>query len=1143
MFSKRFCTVALMFLFLFSHTSTTTAASTSQSASQTAASQNSSADFEDVIVRFRDKPGQAELDAFKGLGGDVSHTFTLIPAISGKIPVQAIEALKKNPLVAEVELDLPVQELEYSSGNELGNSWGVDYINADAAHASGYSGEGVKVAVLDSGVSFNHSDLRDNFDFATNELGYDFVMDDSFPDDVYGHGTHVAGTIAAASNGFGVVGVAPKVQIIALRILDDNGVGTESRVIEALQWIVDYNTKHPNSPIRITNNSYGTGAYSSQLEAAFDASARAGVLHIAAAGNSGSSAGTGDNVIYPAKYASVVAVAAIDKNNLRASFSSTGSDVEIAAPGVSVLSTWNDSTSYENPQPVSFAGYAGEYFKEGSGTSMASPHVAGVAALLMASDPSYTAEEVRSKMNETALDLGTTGKDNQYGYGMVDASSALGIAPVTNNPPVAYGQSVNTTKNTSVDITLNATDPDGDPLTYTIAANPANGTVSGTAPTITYKPNAEFTGADTFKYEVKDSAGSTASATVTINVAPASGVEPPLVPAVNLAPKGTLSSSVNFKSISYVTDNQTDNTSNYATGAPGKQWVQVDLGASYDLNEVKLWHYYGDGRRYRDVVVQLSNDATFASGVATVFNNDTDGSSGLGVGTASEYSETSSGKTIAFDAVNARYARFYSNGSNVNTENHYVEIEVYGSKPLVPAVNLAPKGTLSSSVNFKSISYVTDNQTDNTSNYATGAPGKQWVQVDLGASYDLNEVKLWHYYGDGRRYRDVVVQLSNDATFASGVATVFNNDTDGSSGLGVGTASEYSETSSGKTIAFGAVNARYARFYSNGSNVNTENHYVEIEVYGSKPLVPAVNLAPKGTLSSSVNFKSISYVTDNQTDNTSNYATGAPGKQWVQVDLGASYDLNEVKLWHYYGDGRRYRDVVVQLSNDATFASGAVTVFNNDTDGSSGLGVGTASEYSETSSGKTIAFDAVNARYARFYSNGSNVNSENHYVEIEVYGSKPLVPAVNLAPKGTLSSSVNFKSISYVTDNQTDNTSNYATGAPGKQWVQVDLGASYDLNEVKLWHYYGDGRRYRDVVVQLSNDATFASGAVTVFNNDIDGSSGLGVGTASEYSETSSGKTIAFDAVNARYARFYSNGSNVNSENHYVEVEVYGSKP
>ena len=258
---------------------------------------------------------------------------------------------------------------------------------------------------------------------------------------------------------------------------------------------------------------------------------------------------------------------------------------------------------------------------------------------------------------------------------------------------------------------------------------------------------------------------------------------------------------------------------------------------------------------------------------------------------------------------------------------------------------------------------------------------------------------------------------------------------------------------------------------------------------------PVVNLAAEGTISTSVPFDNIAYATNAQTGNTAEYARGTSGVQWVQMDLGASYDLNEIQLWHYYGDGRSYRDVIVQLSNDATFANGAVTVFNNDTNGSAGLGVGTDSEYSETSAGKTIAFDTVNARYARFYSNGSTVNGANHYVEIEVYGVEPqTVPTMNLVPESTLTSSVSFDNLPYAANTKADNTAEYARGTSGLQWVQADLGASYDLNEIQLWHYFGDGRSYHDVVVQLSDDATFSSGIVTVFNNDTNGSAGLGCG-------------------------------------------------
>jgi len=188
-----------------------------------------------------------------------------------------------------------------------------------------------------------------------------------------------------------------------------------------------------------------------------------------------------------------------------------------------------------------------------------------------------------------------------------------------------------------------------------------------------------------------------------------------------------------------------------------------------------------------------------------------------------------------------------------------------------------------------------------------------------------------------------------------------------------------------------------------------------------------------------------------------------------------------------------------------------------------------------------ISLNSVNARYARFYSNGSNVTGWNHYVEIEVYGvGTQAVPTVNLAPASIISSSTTFSDIPYITDGQTNNSSKSAKAGPGLHWVQLDLGAAHDLYAVKLWHYFSDGRIYRDVIIQLSDDPSFSSGVVTVFNNDMDGSAGLGVGTDSEYKESSSGKLLSFNTVNAQYARFYSNGSTVTGWNHYVEIEIYG---
>jgi hypothetical protein len=134
---------------------------------------------------------------------------------------------------------------------------------------------------------------------------------------------------------------------------------------------------------------------------------------------------------------------------------------------------------------------------------------------------------------------------------------------------------------------------------------------------------------------------------------------------------------------------------------------------------------------------------------------------------------------------------------------------------------------------FENLDLATDGikSTDNYADSGTGT-GLQWVQIDLGDSYNISNIKLWHYFGDSRKYSDVVVQLSDDPKFISGITTVYNNDTDNSAGIGKGTNSEYSETSAGLNITFGTVNARYARFYTNGSNINKYNHYGEIEIYG-----------------------------------------------------------------------------------------------------------------------------------------------------------------------------------------------------------------------------------------------------------------------------------------------------------------------
>jgi uncharacterized protein YjdB len=164
----------------------------------------------------------------------------------------------------------------------------------------------------------------------------------------------------------------------------------------------------------------------------------------------------------------------------------------------------------------------------------------------------------------------------------------------------------------------------------------------------------------------------------------------------------------------------------------------------------------------------------------------------------------------------------------------FLFISFLGYTAIAETQNAASGKSITSSKAFKNSSFITDND-KNTENYADSYPNKgvQWVQIDLGAPYNINNIKLWHYFGDARKYHDVIVQLSNSSTFSTGITTVFNNDTNNSARRGKGTDSEYAESSSGLNITFNTVNARYARFYSNGCTANDWNHYVEIAIYTS----------------------------------------------------------------------------------------------------------------------------------------------------------------------------------------------------------------------------------------------------------------------------------------------------------------------
>jgi subtilisin family serine protease len=271
--------------------------------------------------------------------------------------------------------------------------WGVTRIDAPSAWTLA-TGQGVRVGIVDTGVNMSHPDLCENI-----KGGFDAISESEGTGDDNGHGTHVAGTIAALDNGFGVVGVAPEAHIYAAKSFDSKGKGVTSDIIQGIEWCMDQD-------VHIINMSFGTTESSKALELAISKAAEAGILLVAASGNTGGQ----NTVLYPARDRNVVAVAASTKGDEIAAFSSSGPEVDITGPGADIYST-----------------YKGYRYKTLSGTSMACPHVTGVAALVLSAAPQLSAEEIEELIYATATPLDGFSRERQ-GAGLVNARVAVASA-------------------------------------------------------------------------------------------------------------------------------------------------------------------------------------------------------------------------------------------------------------------------------------------------------------------------------------------------------------------------------------------------------------------------------------------------------------------------------------------------------------------------------------------------------------------------------------------------------------------------------------------------------------------------------------------------------------------------------------------
>jgi len=309
------------------------------------------------------------------------------------------------------EADAVVTGLGVGADPLRGDQWALDQVSYERAWAT-TKGRGVIVAVIDTGVNAAHEDLA-----GAVLAGLDLVGGGDGRSDPNGHGTHVAGIIAArAVNGRGIAGAAPDVKVLPVRVLDANGSGYTSDVAEGIIWATDHGA-------RIINLSLGGTDPSQGMHEAIKYALSKGTLVFAAAGNSGES---GSPTIYPAAFAEPVAVGAVRSDLQRAPFSNVGSYVDVVAPGDSIVSTYQSGNL--------------EY-AWASGTSMATPYAAATGALVAAAHPTWDAARVRARLEDKVRDLGPAGTDPQYGKGLVNPAASVYRSPSISPVPVGGGAS------------------------------------------------------------------------------------------------------------------------------------------------------------------------------------------------------------------------------------------------------------------------------------------------------------------------------------------------------------------------------------------------------------------------------------------------------------------------------------------------------------------------------------------------------------------------------------------------------------------------------------------------------------------------------------------------------------------------------
>ncbi|TBR07227.1 MAG: hypothetical protein EPO62_08830 [Candidatus Nitrosotenuis sp.] len=339
------------------------------------------------IVLFKDRVEDSDIDNLKKNGGKVKNVFKSLPGLAISADDMQIQKIKSDKRIKNIVEDTVVHTF-------LSNS--VPHIGANSVHAAGVTGNGIKVCIVDTGVDDSHPSLNPLI------AQYDYVNNDGDATDDEGHGTHVAGIVASRDSVY--KGVAPDTSLMAVKVLDSTGSGFMSTVIVGIDWCIVNGAD-------VINLSLGGGSFTNTCDGdpsaiAVNNAVAQGVVVVAASGNNGYI----NAVAAPACASQAIAVGAVDNGDGRTSFSNEGPQLDVVAPGVSIVSL---------NAPVVGGGFTSK-----TGTSMATPHVAGLVALLLETNPSLSPIQIISAIKNTSLDLGAAGFDTIYGFGRIQAYNA-----------------------------------------------------------------------------------------------------------------------------------------------------------------------------------------------------------------------------------------------------------------------------------------------------------------------------------------------------------------------------------------------------------------------------------------------------------------------------------------------------------------------------------------------------------------------------------------------------------------------------------------------------------------------------------------------------------------------------------------------